>query len=530
MIVAIDGPSGSGKSSVAHAIARRCNLTYLDTGAMYRSVAWLCLEAGVDVADDEAVANVARTCTIEFEPDGKGQRVLANGTDVTEQIRTPDVERAVSPVSAVPAVREVMVALQRKVGERGDVVAEGRDIGTVVFPAADVKVFLTASPEARAHRRAVQRAGGNVATDAGATADAADEAQILADIRSRDEYDSTRKTSPLRPADDAVRLDSSELGFEEVVQAVIALSPELETRAAAKSESAAKEPEAKDAEPKAEAAKKPAASDNPATEDARKPEAKADATAKKPVAKATKGSPKPVEGKMHAFRGNSFDDYFDHAMEDYPLPSKALMWFAVIVVWCFTKIVYPWKIDEAEKLVDEAPGSVIVMNHQSMLEPCAMITTLWMHGVRVRAVYKSEFDSTKIVTWLFSRVGALPVERGKADMKLMRRAKAALQRGECVLIYPEGTRIRDDKQEIDVHGGYAIIAELAKAQVLPVAIVGCRNLKFRSHAYIKVGDPITWSDLKSKKRKAKIAEMEELGMKRVYELQEELREEHPGLR
>lgn len=231
MIVAIDGPSGSGKSSVAREIARRCDLTYLDTGAMYRSVAYVCLEHGVDPDDADAVAEVARDVTIEFVPDGDGQRVLANGEDVTAQIRTPEVELAVSPVSANPRVRETMVALQRAAGERGDVVAEGRDIGTVVFPGADVKVFLSASPEARARRRAVQRGGGNLATGDAVSVDARAEQKILEDLVRRDAYDSSREASPLRPADDAHHIDSSELSFEDVVSAILGLSPELAARA-----------------------------------------------------------------------------------------------------------------------------------------------------------------------------------------------------------------------------------------------------------------------------------------------------------
>lgn len=222
MIVAIDGPSGSGKSSVAREVARRCGLTYLDTGAMYRSVAYLCLERGVDPEDDARTAEVARAARIEFSGEG-GRRVLADGEDVTEAIRTAEVERAVSPVSANPAVREAMVAQQRRAGETGGVVAEGRDIGTVVFPAAEVKVFLTASPEARARRRAVQRNGGDLARGAAVEVDAAAERAILDDLVRRDAYDSSRATSPLRPADDAVRIDSSELGFEEVVGRVVEL-------------------------------------------------------------------------------------------------------------------------------------------------------------------------------------------------------------------------------------------------------------------------------------------------------------------
>ena len=231
MIVAIDGPSGSGKSSVAREVARRCGLTYLDTGAMYRSVALACLRRGVDPEDAAAVADVARDVDIRFVTDEGGQRVLVDGEDATAAIRTPEVERAVSPVSANPAVREAMVAAQRRFGETGDVIAEGRDIGTVVFPAADVKVFLSASPEARARRRAVQRGGGDLARGVGADVDAKEERAVLEAIVRRDAYDSSRAASPLRAADDAHRIDSSELSFEEVVQAVIALSPELGARA-----------------------------------------------------------------------------------------------------------------------------------------------------------------------------------------------------------------------------------------------------------------------------------------------------------
>lgn len=228
MIVAIDGPSGSGKSSIARAIAKRGGLTFLDTGAMYRSVADECLYQGVDPNDAEPVADVARAVDIRFGKAADGsQTVLANGRDVTASIRTPEVELAVSPVSANPEVREVMVALQRKVGEGADVVAEGRDIGTVVFPAAEVKVFLTASPEARARRRAVQRQGGNLAEDATAAADPAEEAKILADLKRRDDYDSTREASPLRPADDSVIIDSSDLTFDEVIAKIENLMKEV---------------------------------------------------------------------------------------------------------------------------------------------------------------------------------------------------------------------------------------------------------------------------------------------------------------
>ena len=226
MIVAIDGPAGSGKSTVAHAIAEQCGFTYLDTGAMYRCVTLACLEQGVDVQDDEAVSEVARQARIEFGTSDQGQTVCLNGKDVTADIRTPQIDKNVSAVSAIPAVREAMVSLQRAVGEQGDVVAEGRDIGTVVFPHAEVKVFLTADASARAHRRAVQREGKDAAVDATAAADASKEQEILADIIRRDKLDSTRETAPLRAAEDAHHIDSSNLGVDEVVDRIRVLIDE----------------------------------------------------------------------------------------------------------------------------------------------------------------------------------------------------------------------------------------------------------------------------------------------------------------
>ena len=176
----------------------------------------------------------------------------------------------------------------------------------------------------------------------------------------------------------------------------------------------------------------------------------------------------PAEGRMRAFAGNSFDDYYDHALSDHPLPGRLLIGAIVNILWVLTKFLWPWKIENAERLLDDARGRVLIMNHQSMLDPVAVVTTMWRAHVPVRIVYKSDFDRIVPATWLFSRAGGFPVERGTADMKTVRRARAMLMRGECVLIYPEGTRIRDDADE-KPHGGYAIMAQLAKAPVQPIA-------------------------------------------------------------
>ena len=221
MIIAIDGPSGAGKSSVTKLAALELGFSCLDTGAMYRAITWKALEGGIDVNDAEALGELARNCTIDFvheAGDPSPKQVFIDGTDVTGEIRTQRIDRNVSPVSAVPAVREALVAQQQRIGRTGDYIVEGRDIGTVVFPDAEVKVFLTASAEERARRRVLQneeRGIGSVDYDA-----------VLADIIRRDEYDSSRDASPLKPAEDAVMLDSSPLTIDEVVEFIVNLARE----------------------------------------------------------------------------------------------------------------------------------------------------------------------------------------------------------------------------------------------------------------------------------------------------------------
>ncbi|MEA2624226.1 MAG: CMP/dCMP kinase [Candidatus Binatota bacterium] len=209
LIVAIDGPAGAGKSTAARALARRLGYRYVDTGAMYRAVALAAIERGLDLDDAGAVAEVAGAVAIGFETDVDGeQRVLLDGRDVTAAIRTEAVGQGASKVSAHAGVRERLVALQREVGGTGGAVLEGRDIGTVVFPGADVKFFLEASPTARAERRRRELEA------RGASASLAD---VIGEMEERDRRDSTRAHSPLRCADDAERVDTSFQGVDQVV-------------------------------------------------------------------------------------------------------------------------------------------------------------------------------------------------------------------------------------------------------------------------------------------------------------------------
>jgi CMP/dCMP kinase len=197
MIVAIDGPAGAGKSTVARSLAERLGFRYLDTGAMYRTLTWLALEQGLDLSDGEALGALAREHPVSFE---QGQHVLIDDRDVTNEIREPRIDQVVSSVARHPQVREVMRERQRELGHVGDVVIEGRDIGTVVAPDAEVKVFLSADESERARRRIAERPG--LAADALAT-----------DLRLRDERDAAQ----MRAAPDAEQIDTTDLSIDDVV-------------------------------------------------------------------------------------------------------------------------------------------------------------------------------------------------------------------------------------------------------------------------------------------------------------------------
>jgi cytidylate kinase len=214
-IIAIDGPAASGKSTVGKILADELGYLFFDTGVMYRAVTWLALQRGVPVQDEAAVTALAESTEIDIRPpsqsDGRNYDILAEDQDITWHIRRPEVEAHVSQVSAYPGVRKALSAQQRRIGQRGRVVMVGRDIGTVVLPEADLKIYLDASAEERARRRyqeIIERGG------------RADYDEILAAMRRRDQIDSTRAVAPLRPAPDAQILDSDRLNLEQVLEAI----------------------------------------------------------------------------------------------------------------------------------------------------------------------------------------------------------------------------------------------------------------------------------------------------------------------
>ena len=231
LTIAIDGPAGSGKSSVARRVAATLGYLYLDSGAMYRAVACKALREGISLGDDARLESLARESHIELKPPtaeqeaaGLKNRVFLDGQEVTYEIRTADVAQAASRLATIAGVREVLVAEQQRAGAGGGVVMEGRDIGTVVFPRAELKIFLDASPEVRAQRRwkEHQEKGETVSKE-----------EVLEEVRVRDQRDRERKVSPLVRAEDAVLLDNTAMGVEETARVIVLLARERERELAA---------------------------------------------------------------------------------------------------------------------------------------------------------------------------------------------------------------------------------------------------------------------------------------------------------
>jgi len=216
--IAIDGPAGAGKSTVAKLVAKQLNLFYIDTGAMYRTIAYKALQNGISLEDEHSISEIAQTTEVVLDHSGEG-KVWCDGENVTQVIRSPKISRAVSTVAAYSGVRERLVELQRIEAERGGVVMDGRDIGTHVLPKATLKIFLTATLQERANRRwrELVKAGKKVAFE-----------EVAEDMQQRDRQDTEREVSPLEPAHDAVMLDTTGLSVEEIVAKIVALTQEDE--------------------------------------------------------------------------------------------------------------------------------------------------------------------------------------------------------------------------------------------------------------------------------------------------------------
>lgn len=240
------------------------------------------------------------------------------------------------------------------------------------------------------------------------------------------------------------------------------------------------------------------------------------------------------------FFGSKTEDFYDSGMRDYPVAVR--IGYAIIlgILYAFTKIMWRCRLENIDEVVGRKtpPGVIIISNHTSMAEVVAIVVLLWRRGRLVRPIFKSEFNKSGIVRWFFARVGGIPVDRGTADMKSLRRASRALARGEDILIFPEGTRIRTDDQPVEVHGGFAIIAQMAKAPVVPMAVCGFRDITpMGTHlirpvkCWMRLSSALGLGDAPEElRRRDRTQWLEDTAIERMYAIRDELRLEHPGRR
>lgn len=435
--IAIDGPSGAGKSTMAKAIAAKMGYVYVNTGELYRAVALYMLRNNADIQNDDEVIGRLPEVNIRLEFKDGDQQVLLGGEEVTQLLHTPEVSMGASRVSAIPAVRSFLFDLQKELASRNNAVMDGRDIGTVVLPNADVKIFLTASAEQRAMRRYKELSE---------KGDPSTYEEVLEDMRKRDYNDSHRETAPLKKADDAIELDTTELDLEQSVQAIFdVISSKL-------------------AQNTQDTEKKTADAVNTVNAPSRRDQI--DFSGIRPVTSPRKQNPVKV--------------FFYGILR--------------VIVTCIYKIKYDFTIEGKEN-VPKTGSNIIASNHRSYRDP-----VFGALGVRVPCSFMAKeelFHGNPFFVWLIKFMGAFPVTRGSGDMSVITTAVEKLEEGRNVMIFPEGTRSKDGKLGRG-KTGVALIAALAQVPVIPMAISfkGEKLKKFRQKVIISYGKPIMPDEIK----------------------------------
>lgn len=446
--VAIDGPAGAGKSTVAKAVANKLGLIYLDTGAMYRATAYTALNEGIDVSDEQKVAPMLEKMQMDIRFEDGAQQIYVNGVNTTPYLREHRMSKAASDISALPPVRYKMVELQREFAAARDVVLDGRDIGTFVLPNANCKIFMTATPEERANRRYKEllEKGQSVDYDA-----------LLADIIQRDYNDSHREVAPLKQADDAVLLDTTSMTVDEVVSAVIALvESKLSEQKASEAPASVKNAKSSASEPQTTSGPSNAAEFETETTDNSKKKSKKDARIKKYYKLKTK------------FGFYRFMRVFLH-------PLASLLWP--------TKLI---GIENAKKV--EGSRAIFTCNHFSKVDTFLPCFALFKREAHILA--KSElFESALSGGFLYS-LGAIPVKRGEADIDCVKCVLKLLKDDKQLMLFPEGTRNKEGTQTMaEFKSGAARFAIKTRSPIVPMLYYAPPKLFKRNYLYI--GEPFT---------------------------------------
>lgn len=403
--IAVDGPGGAGKSSVCKEVARRLNLLYIDTGALYRTVGLYVKRSGIDPADRDAVVASLPSLSIGVRAEQGRQIILLDGNEIGDEIRTQEISMYASRVSAIPEVRAKLLDYQRGFAEEYDVILDGRDIGTVIFPDAEVKIFLTASPEARAHRRYLELTAKGVEVS---------EEAVLSEMNERDRADSTRANAPLAAADDAVTLDTSDLDFEGSVSAVIAV----------------------------------------------------------------------INRKRHAISPEK--------AKKIKKEKRAYLFFYLTLGWII-RILHRIRVKGRDN-IPRTGGFVLCSNHIAVLDVFTIGSCIRRP---IKYLAKRELFRVPILAPLIRSLGAIPLERTRADLGAIHRSVEAAANGNLVAIFPQGHR-QPGKNPADTEfkSGAALVAYRAGVPVIPICI-RMKGQKYRifRRTEILIGKPITLEEL-----------------------------------
>lgn len=422
--IAIDGPAGAGKSTIAKAVAKDLGIIYLDTGAMYRATAYLALQKGIDPKDEQKVSEMLEDLKMDIVYKDGDQHIIVNGIDATPYLREHYMSKAASDISALPCVRYKMVDLQRDFASKNDVVLDGRDIGTFVLPNANCKFFLTASPEERAQRRM---------KDLEEKGEKVDYQTLLSDIIQRDYNDSHREVAPLKQADDADFVDTTQMSVEDVVAHVKEVV-HIKTKNANSTEQNTEKPST--VIPSSEMDKKTLA-----------------------------------------------------RIKTYYKPEKGFIFyrFLRVILRPIQMLVWPTKVIGAEN-AKKVKGALFTCNHYSKMD--SMIPYFVLFKKEAHALAKYELFTNPVAGWFLHKMGAIPVRRGEADIESVKQVLRVLKDGKQLLIFPEGTRNKEGTQQMaEFKTGTARFAIKAKVPVVPM--IYYQSPKAFRKNWLYVGEPFS---------------------------------------
>ena len=525
LVVALDGPASSGKSTVGARAAAELGYRFVDTGLLYRGVTWLARDVGLPLDDGDAIAAIVPRVELRTDANGRYEHVVVDGRDVTDEVLGAEVDRIVSAVARQPQVRGALFGRQRRLADGGGIVVAGRDIGTVVLPDADVKVFLDATPEERARRRAEQRGLDPAGEEAAA---------ILADLRVRDETDRRRETAPLRAAHDALVIHTDGNTLDDTVGVVVAAVRAAQARHAPPID-AIEEPEApeastpaEDAAPTENAEAALAAAERAAEADAAEALAipvEAEPTAvpilpeREPtpvMADAGADAPRPI-GRRTTSRPDDARPLADHITPFI----EATDWFGRTMMACLTRV----RIEGLDEPLDIAGPLIVTANHSSNAD--AVLLACWLTpalGRRIHWLGKQEALDWPVLGRAIAANGVFGIRRGAADLEAFRAAKRVLDDGHVLGVFPEGTRSPDGTIQ-EAKEGAAILALRTGAPILPVGISGTdrfwprgRGLRVGGAVRMRVGRPFTLPEVRGGDRRARQQAATRTMMTRIAEL------------